>query len=521
MRGSIIVCGLVMLAAAYSQPRANPDNATGGWIALFDGHSLRGWTPEQGAKWRVASGSIVGDAGDDGWLRSDGQFSDFLLRIKYKNAPRGNSGVFLRATKASNAADPSNPAGGYELQINNEDEKWATGSIENFIQRLLRVSPRADAWHSYEVEIQSDHIVATLDGIKVLDGRDSTYTRGYIGLQHHINNRIGFRDISIKPLGPASGCHLIKKIPVPGDYGWDYLTADSEGRRLCVSHEREVVVLDLDSDAIVGHIPDGKSVHGIAIARELGRGFITNGRPGSVTIFDLKTLARIGEVAVGEDPNVVLFDRRTQRVFTADRGSKRITAIDAKPGTIAGIVEGLGGRTEHAASDDAGHLFLNMQDLNMLLRIDTQSLKVTETWPVAPCRQPSSMDIDRAHERVFIGCRSGLMAVVDGTTGRVVTTQPIGQGVDATEFDAQRGLVYFSSGDGTMAVFRQETPDTYTLVERVQTQAGARTMAVDRRTGRAYLAVAQCGPRPAAAAGAAQPRPPMIPGSFSVIVFGE
>lgn len=320
----------------------------------------------------------------------------------------------------------------------------------------------------------------------------------------------------------ASGYRLIKQIPIGGDYGWDYLTADTEGRRLYVSHEREVVVLDLDSSAIVGHIPQGRSVHGIAVARELGRGFISNGQPGSVTIFDLRTLKRIDEVPVGKDPNVILFDRKTRRVFTADRGSQRVTAIDVATGKVVGTIEGLGGKTEHAASDDAGHLFLNMQDLNTLLRIDTQSLKVTETWPVAPCKQPSSMDIDRAHARVFIGCRSGVMAVVDGATGRIVTTQPIGQGVDAAEFDETRGLAYFSSGgDGTMSVFRQETPENYTLVERVKTQAGARTMAVDRKTGRAYLSVAEFGPRPAPTVGGAQLRAPMIPGSFSVLVFGE
>lgn len=320
----------------------------------------------------------------------------------------------------------------------------------------------------------------------------------------------------------ASGRGLIKTIAIGGDYGWDYLTADSEGRRLYVSHEREVVVIDLDSNAIVGRISGGTDVHGIAVARELGRGFISDSDPGSVTIFDLKTLKPIDHVRVGDDPNVILFDRQTQRAFTADRGSKRVTALDAKSGKIVGTVEGLGGKTEHAALDGQGHLFLNMQDLNTLLRIDTQSMKVTDSWPVAPCKQPSSMDIDPAHQRVFIGCRSGVMAVVDGATGRIVTTQPIGPGVDAAEFDAQRGLVYFSSGgDGTMSVFHQDTPDKYTLVERVQTHAGARTMAIDRKTGRAYLSVAEFGPRPAAAPGAAQPRAPMIPGGFSVLVFGE
>lgn|ERR1035438_9137416 len=322
-------------------------------------------------------------------------------------------------------------------------------------------------------------------------------------------------------LAAASEYHLIKRIPIPGDYGWDYLTADSEGRRLYVSHDREVVVLDLDSGAIVGKIP-GQGIHGIAIARDLGRGFISCSDPGSVVIFDLKTLAVIDKVTVGADPNVILFDRKTQRVFTADRGSKRVTALDAKTGKIAGTIEALGGRTEHAALDDAGHLFLNMQDRHTLVKIDAQVLKVLETFPLAPCEQPSSMDMDRAHQRVFIGCRSGVMAVVDATTGRIVTTQPIGRGVDATEFDAERGLVYFSTGgDGAMWVFHEDSPDKYTLVENVKTQTGARTMAIDQKTGRAYLSVAEFGPRPESPPGGPKSRAPMIPGSFSILVIGQ
>src|ERR1035438_9891180 len=161
-------------------------------------------------------------------------------------------------------------------------------------------------------------------------------------------------------LAAASEYHLIKRIPIPGDYGWDYLTADSEGRRLYVSHDEEVVVIDLDSGAIVGKIP-GSDVHGIAVDRDLGRGFISATDPGSVTIFDLKTLAVIGKVPVGADPNAIFYDRKTKRVFTVDRGSKRVSAIDPKTAKVAGTVEGLGGRTEHAVSDDAGHVFLNMQ----------------------------------------------------------------------------------------------------------------------------------------------------------------
>lgn len=318
----------------------------------------------------------------------------------------------------------------------------------------------------------------------------------------------------------ADEYHLLKRIPIPGDYGWDYLTADTDARRLYVSHDREVVVLDLDSNVVIGKIP-GKNVHGIAIAREFGRGFISCSDPGSVVIFDLKTLAVVDRVPVGADPNVILFDQKTRRIFTADRGSKRVTALDPKTGKIVGTIDGLGGKTEHAASDDSGHIFLNMQDLDVMLKLDSQSLRVVEKWPTAPCEQPSSMDMDRAHQRVFVGCRSGVMAVVDGNSGRIITSQPIGKGVDATEFDADRGLVFFSSGDGTMAIFHEDTPDKYTLVESVKTLAGARTMAVDRKTGRAFLSVAEFGPRPDPTPGNPPPRAPMVPGTFSVLVVGR
>jgi hypothetical protein len=323
-------------------------------------------------------------------------------------------------------------------------------------------------------------------------------------------------------LSAADPYHLIKTLPIPGDYGWDYLTADTEGRRLYVSHDREVVVLDLDRMNVLGRIP-GKDVHGIAIARGVGRGFISASDPGSVTIFDLQTLAIIDKVVVGEDPNGIILDPKTNRVFTADRGSKRVTAIDARTGKIAGVIDGLGGRTEHLAADGAGHVFLNIQDRHTVLRIDSQALKVLDTWPLGGCQQPSSMDMDRKNERVFIGCRSGVMTVVDGSTGKIVDTQPIGRGVDATEFDPERELVFFSTGgaSGALSVFHQDSPDKYTLMEEVKTQAGARTMALDRKTGRVYLSVAQFGPRPEPTPANPQPRPPMIPGTFSVLVFGN
>ena len=321
----------------------------------------------------------------------------------------------------------------------------------------------------------------------------------------------------------ADSYHVIKKIPIPGDGGWDYVAADSEARRLYVSHDTEIVVLDLDTGAIVGKISGGPGMHGAAISSEFGRGFISESNPGSVVIFDLKTLAKIGEVRVGDDPNGIIYDRFTKRIFTADRGSKRITAIDAKTGKIAGTIENLGGRTEHLASDESGHVFLNMQDRNTLLKLDAKDLKVLETWPTAPCQAPSSMDMDRVHARIFIGCRgAGMMAVVDATSGKIVATNPIGGGVDAAEFDPKTGLAYFSTGaNGALSIFREKSPDQYELVENVPTLAGARTMAVDRKTGRVYVAGAELGPRPAPTAENPRPRPPVIPGSFSLLVIGQ
>jgi DNA-binding beta-propeller fold protein YncE len=348
-------------------------------------------------------------------------------------------------------------------------------------------------------------------------------TRNAVGILGFAAGVLAFLAAFAFPMGAEGAYHLLKKIPLPGDGGWDYVAADSDARRLYVSHNTEIVVLDLDSGAIIGKIEGGPDMHGAAIASEFGRGFISESNPGSVVIFDLKTLAKIGEVRVGDDPNGIIYDHETKRIFTADRGSKRITAIDAKTGKIAGTIENLGGRTEHLASDEAGHVFLNMQDRNTLLKLDAKELKVMDTWPTAPCQAPSSMDMDRVHGRIFIGCRgAGMMAVVDAESGRIVATNTIGGGVDAAEFDPKTGLAYFSTGaDGALWIFRQKSPDEYELVQNVPTLAGARTMAVDRKTGKVYVAGAELGPRPAPTPENPRARPPVIPGTFSVLMIGQ
>jgi DNA-binding beta-propeller fold protein YncE len=290
--------------------------------------------------------------------------------------------------------------------------------------------------------------------------------------------------LSVGAVVAGASYHVLTKIRVPGDYGWDYASADSEGRRLYVGHDKEVVVIDLDSNKVVGSVGGGSDTHGATIAREFGRGFISESNPGSVVIFDLKTLKQIAEVPVGKDPNLIVFDRHTGRVFTADRGDRQMSAIDAKTGKRIGTVGPFDGRTEHGASDEKGHVFLNLQDKGLLLKIDAEALKVLDVWPVAPCGQPSAMDMDRTTERVFIGCRSGVFAAVDGDNGRVVTTMPIGPGVDALEFDAATGLIYVSSGgDGSLSIFHEDEPDRYSVVDKVMTEVGARTLALDHTTG--------------------------------------
>ena len=329
----------------------------------------------------------------------------------------------------------------------------------------------------------------------------------------------------------ATGYHSVKRISIAGAGGWDYITADSDARRLYVPHDTEVVVLDLDSGAVVGRIGNLQDAHGVAIAREFGHGFISASDPGSVTMFDIKTLAVLGKERVGDDPNGIIYDPRTKRIFSADRGSKRVSAIDAKTGKLAGTIENLGGRTEHLASDEAGHVYLNMQDVGKLHKLDAQGLKIMETWNIAPpCGQPSSMDMDRASNRIFIGCRGGgasggspALAVVNAATGKIVAQQPIGPGVDALEFDARAKLIYVSTGggQGALSIFREDGPEAYTPVENAKTLPGARTMALDHKTGIVYLPVADFGPAPPAPPGGRAGCAPMLPGTFSVLAMGK
>jgi len=285
---------------------------------------------------------------------------------------------------------------------------------------------------------------------------------------------------------------VIKKIPIPGQGSWDYLTVDDDARRLYVSHGTQVEVLDVDSGAIVGKIENTLGVHGIAIAADVGRGFASDGQSSTVTIFDLKTLKNIADVPTGKKPDAIIYDPATSRVFAFNGGSNSATVIEAKDGKVAGTID-LGGGPEFAAADGKGYVYNNLEDESLVLKINSRTLKVEQRWPTAPCSSPSSMAIDSSNHRLFLGCRSKVMAVMNADTGQVITTLPIGDHVDASSFDVDTHIIFNSNGEGTVTVIHQESPDKYSVVETVKTLPRAKTSALDPKTHQLFLSTAESG----------------------------
>jgi DNA-binding beta-propeller fold protein YncE len=288
------------------------------------------------------------------------------------------------------------------------------------------------------------------------------------------------------PVAKSSGYHVFKKVPLPDSGGWDYLTVDEAARRLYISHATQVVVLDADALEIVGKIPGLSGVHGIAIAPEFGRGFITAGQMDAVIVFDLKTLAKIGEVTVEEKPDAIVYDSATKRVFSMNGDSGSSSVIDASDGHVVGTIV-LGGGPEFTVADGNGSVYVNLEDRSELLRIDSKALMVKDRWPVAPCKAPSSLALDAQNRRLFLGCRSKVMAVVDADSGKVINTYPIGDKVDASAFDPSARVVFNSTGDGNVFAFHQDSADEYTALEVIPTIPGSKTMTLDRTTQRLFV----------------------------------
>ncbi|HJQ27465.1 MAG TPA: YncE family protein [Blastocatellia bacterium] len=318
----------------------------------------------------------------------------------------------------------------------------------------------------------------------------------------------------------APGYHLLKRIEVGGEGGWDYLTVDSDARRLYVSHATRVVVIDLNKGMVAGEIPNTNGVHGIAIASDVGRGFTSNGRDNNVTIFDLKTLNVIGQVKTGTNPDAIIYDPATRRVFAFNGRSNDATAIDAATGTVAGTIA-LGGKPEFAVADGRGMVYVNIEDKSEVAAIDSKNLTVKAHWSLAPGEEPSGLAMDRQTRRLFAVCANKKMIVMNADNGKVVADLATGQGTDAAAFDPETRMAFSSNGEGTLTVVHEDAADKYTVVENAQTQRGARTMALDPKTHMVYVATAQFGPPPPATPERPRPRPTIIPGSFVVLVFGK
>jgi YVTN family beta-propeller protein len=284
----------------------------------------------------------------------------------------------------------------------------------------------------------------------------------------------------------AAKYELVTKVSVPGTGGWDYVTVDGSARRVYVSHSTQVDVLDADAYKVVGTIPNTPGVHGIAIASEFNRGYISAGKADSVIAFDLKTLKPLGEIKVGKKPDAIIYEPLTKRIYVMNGDSDSITVLNAADGAQVGTIA-LGGGPEFAVSDGKGNLYVNLEEQNETLHIEVNSMKVVDRWALAPCGTPTALSMDIENKRLFVGCRSKHLAVLNAETGKVVFTAPIGERVDAGAFDSKTRLVYLSTGDGKVFVFHQDSPDKYSLVQEITTKTGAKTMGFDPNTGNLFV----------------------------------
>jgi DNA-binding beta-propeller fold protein YncE len=299
--------------------------------------------------------------------------------------------------------------------------------------------------------------------------------------------------------------HFIKEIPVGGDGGWDYLSVDPLARRLYVSHATKVVVIDIDKDAVVGEIPNTPGVHGLAPAPDLGKGFVSCGRENKCAIVDLKTLQTLSKVDTGQNPDGMLYEPVQQEAYLFNGRSGSATVIGAKDGKVVATVA-LDGKPEFAQADSqAGRVYDNLEDKSEVVAIDTKTHTVVNRWPIAPGEAASGMAIDVAHHRLFLGCDNKMMVMMDNQSGKVVGSVPIGEGVDANAFDPETQLAFASCGDGTCTIAHEDAPDKLTVVQVLKTQPRARTMTIDPKTHRIYLATGEKN----------------TPNSFKILVYGS
>jgi DNA-binding beta-propeller fold protein YncE len=319
-------------------------------------------------------------------------------------------------------------------------------------------------------------------------------------------------------LAQSSDYRVTHTYTLGGDGFWDYVVPDPPEHRVFIGRQNRVMVVDEDTGKLLGEVTGIDGAHGTAIATGSGHGFATSGNDESVVMFDLKTFKTLGRIPAAEDADAIIYDPASRRIFTFNGDANSSTVIDPRKGTLITNIP-LGGKPEYGQSARNGMIYANLTDSSQVVEIDAKNLRVTRRWSTAPCKNPVAMAIDTRHQRLFSGCRSGVMAISDYKNGRVITTLPIGRGVDGAGYDPVTRDAYASNVDGTLTVIHQDTPDTYHVVENVQTAQGSRNMGLDPATHRLYLAAAKFGPAPAEST-ATNPRrrPPMLPGTFMVMV---
>jgi len=315
--------------------------------------------------------------------------------------------------------------------------------------------------------------------------------------------------------------HIIDSVALGGEGGWDYCIVDSASERLYTSRGTRTQVIDLDKKSVVGEIPNTNGVHGIAIVPRLNKGYTSNGRDSSVTAFDLTKLNVLNTVRIdGQNPDAILYDPASDRVMTFNGRSSNATVLDVETDQILATIP-LSGKPEFAVFDGTGHVYVNIEDKSEITDIDANSLKVVRSWKLAPGEEPSGLAIDRANRLLFSVCSNKMMAISNIDSGRVIATVPIGEGVDAAAFDPDHMLAFSSNGEGTMTVVKEESPTKFSVMGKVPTRRGARTMALDYKTHKIYMVTAKFGLPPAPTADRPRPRPSILPGSVTLYVIGE
>ena len=317
-----------------------------------------------------------------------------------------------------------------------------------------------------------------------------------------------------------SGFQLIKKTVIGGEGGWDYLSVDDQNRRLYVSHSTQAEVLNVDTHEKIGTIADLKGIHGVIAVPKSGRGVTTNGRSNSVTIFDLKTLKSIVELPTGKNPDALLYDKFSDRVFIFNHSDVTTTVIDITEGKVIGTVDVGGTALEAGVSDENGTIFVNLEDTHEIVSFDTKTLAIKSKWKIAPGEEPTGLAIDVKNHRLFTVCHNGWMMVLDSDKGTVVAQVPIGKRVDGVVFDPKLRTAISSNGEGTMTVVQEVSPNEFKVIETVKTEVGARTIALDAKTHHVFVSTAQYGETPAATTENPNPRPKIVPGTFMVLEYG-